>query len=225
MYKPYLQASTGGAKVFSPYMQSPLHAFNLPAHAVKQNADCGVWMNEVALLGYIVLRGDGADTAFADAIRQALGVALPTQPSTFATTQYGLLMWQSPDEWLLVCARQQLSTCMSSLEAASAGLHAQVVDNSGGLTQVYLTGKDHLAVLHHVGVYDFHTLTPGRVVGTVCGKASMVVYRVDARGVFVILRRSFADYIWRLLNRAARPYRCGINLLERDPSHPVLRLL
>lgn len=225
MYKPYLQASAGGAKTFTPYLHSPLHAFNLPAHAVKQNGNCGVWMNEVALLGYVVLRGDSADPAFSGAIQQALGVALPTQPSTFVIAQHGVLMWQSPDEWLLVCARSQLRACMDSLEAASSGLHAQVVDNSGGLTQVYLTGKDHLAVLHHVGVYDFATLTPGRVVGTVCGKASMVVYRVDERGVFVILRRSFADYIWRLLNHAARPYRCGVNLLERDPAHPVLRLL
>lgn len=225
MYKPYLQPSMGGAQVSVPYMQSPLHAFNLPAHAVSQNESCGVWMNEVALLGYVVMRGDSADPAFSAAIRQALGVALPVQPSTFVIAQYGVLMWQSPDEWLLVCARDCLRACMNSLEAALAGLHAQVVDNSGGLTQVYLSGKDHMSVLHHVSVYDFSTLSPGRAVGTVCGKTSMVVYRVDEHGVFVILRRSFADYIWRLLNHAARPYKCGIQLLEQEQAHPVLRLL
>jgi sarcosine oxidase, subunit gamma len=225
MYKPYLQPAGGGARTFSPYPQSPLHAFDLPAQAVRQDESRGIWMNEVALLGYILLRGDSADPAFNGAVRQALDVALPAQPGDFAVSQHGVLLWQSPDEWLLVCGREQLGTHMSSLESALSGMHAQVVDNSGGLTQVYLTGREHQTVLRHVGVYDFAALTPGRVAGTVCGKAGMVVYRVDERGVFVILRRSFADYIWRLLGRAARPYRCGINTLERDPAHPVLRLL
>ena len=211
--------------MYKPYLQSPLHAFDLPAKARPQNDSCGVWMNEVPLLGYVLIRGNAADAAFRAAIHAVLGTDLPAKPSTFVVTPQGLLLWQSPDEWLLVCARQQLSTCISRLETALASLHAQVVDNSGGLTQVYLSGANHLELLHHVGIYDFALVTPGRAVSTVCSKANIVVYRVDAHGVFVIFRRSFADYVWPLLKQAARPYGLGISALQPDAAHPVLRLL
>lgn len=211
--------------MFKPYLQSPLHAFDLPAKARPQNDSCGVWMNEVPLLGYILIRGDAADAGFRAAIHEVLGVAPPLKPSTFVCSPQGNLLWQSPDEWLLVCARQNLGACISRLEAALASLHAQVVDNSGGLTQVYLSGSKHLELLHHVGIYDFSLVTPGRAVSTVCSKANIVVYRTDAHGVFVIFRRSFADYVWPLLKQAARPYGLGISALQPDAAHPVLRLL
>ncbi|MGH8856747.1 MAG: sarcosine oxidase subunit gamma [Polaromonas sp.] len=235
MYKPSLEStnvelphpsygSSDGTR-FKPYLQSPLHSFDLPSCARPQSDTRGVWMNEVALLGYIVVRGDVRDPAFNADMHAALGIALPTEPSTFVSTQGCVVLWQSPDEWLVVCARENLAGCVDRLEAVSASLHAQVVDNSGGLTQVYLSGKNHLEVLRHVGVYDFSSITPGRAVGTVCGKANMTVYRVDAHGVFVIFRRSFADYVWRLLTKAARPYGRGITELTHVAQHPVLSLL
>ena len=211
--------------MYKPYLQSPLQAFGLPAKARPQNDSCGVWMNEVPLLGYIQIRGNAADAGFRAALHEVLGVEAPVKPSTFVATAHGVLLWQSPDEWLLVCARQNLSACFSRLETALAPLHAQVVDNSGGLTQVYLSGAKHLELLHHVGIYDFSLVTPGRAVSTVCSKANIVVYRLDAGGVFVIFRRSFADYVWPLLCQAARPYGLGIAVLKPDAAHPVLRLL
>jgi sarcosine oxidase subunit gamma len=217
-------AGARGAAV-QPYLRSPLHGFDLAAKARPQDGSQGVWMNEVALLGYVALRGDAADAAFCAAVEAALGAAIPTAPSSFVQVALGVLIWQSPDEWLLVCARRSLGDAMARLEAAVGSLHAQVVDNSGGLTQVYLGGASHLEVLHHVGVYDFSRITPGRAVSTTCGHAGMLVYRIDADGVFVIFRRSFADYVWLLLNKAARPYGVGVQAFARRATHPVLALL
>ncbi|MFD2270777.1 sarcosine oxidase subunit gamma [Undibacterium arcticum] len=155
MLKGYSHSPSGAGTAFKPYLQSPLHAFGLQAKARPQDDTCGVWMNEVPLLGYLVVRGDAQDAAFNAAVQDVLGVAPPTQPSSFIRTPHGVLLWQAPDEWLLVCARAQLANCLARLQAASDGLHAQMVDNSGGLTQVYLSGTKQLAVLHHVGVYDF----------------------------------------------------------------------
>jgi sarcosine oxidase, subunit gamma len=58
-------------------------------------------------------------------------------------------------------------------------------------------------------VYNLHTLTPNKVVGTTFGKASVIMYRLDD-SICLVLRRSFADYIWRYLERAAQPYGFGI---------------
>jgi sarcosine oxidase subunit gamma len=220
-------AKLAGAEgaAFQPYLRSPLHGFGLAAKARPQDGSHGVWINEVALLGYVALRGDASDPLFCAGVESALGVAIPTRPGSFVQAAPGLLIWQSPDEWLLVCARRTLGDAIARLETAVGSLHAQVVDNSGGLTQVYLSGASHLDVLHHVGVYDFSLVTPGRAVSTICGHAGMLVYRVDADGVFVVFRRSFADYVWLLLNKAARPYGVGIQALAPSTAHPVLALL
>jgi sarcosine oxidase subunit gamma len=214
------------AKVaFAPYAQSPLHDFGLPAKARRPDGSCGVWMNELALLGYVIVRGDAQDPAFIRAVRSVLGIALPTVPGTVTPFTNGVALWQAPDEWLLVCARSARHICIAGLEAALSDMHAQVVDNSGGLTMVYLTGAQQVTLLRHVGVYDFEALVPGRLASTVCGKATLTVFRHDDQGIFLIFRRSFADYVWRLLSKAARPYGLGIAALEQGTAHPVLRLV
>ncbi len=210
---------------FAPYAQSPLHPFGLAAKARQQDDSCGVWMNEMPLLGYIVVRGDAQDIQFKQAVIDVLGIELPSAPSTFVPFPQGIAMWQTPDEWLLVCAGPARSAYQSELESALATAHAQVVDNSGGLTTVYLSGAKQVELLRHVSVYDVESITPGRAVSTVASKANITVLRHDDHGVFVIFRRSFSDYIWRLLETAARPYGLGIATLMFRASHPVLRLL
>ena len=209
---------------FAPYAQSPLHDFGLASRARRPDNTCGVWMNELALLGYVIVRGDVQDPAFVRAIKSVLGIALPVVPGKVAPFTHGVALWQAPDEWLLVCARSARQACIAGLEAALSTIHAQVVDNSGGLTMVYLTGAHQVTLLRHVGVYDFDALKPGQLASTVCGKATLTVFRHDDDGIFLIFRRSFADYVWRLLSKAARPYGLGIAALESRQSHPVLRL-
>jgi sarcosine oxidase subunit gamma len=52
-------------------------------------------------------------------------------------------------------------------------------------------------------------------------KASFTVLRSDAQGVSLVFRRSFADYIWRLIERTARPY--GLQVTQaRDNTDSVL---
>ncbi|MES2259470.1 MAG: sarcosine oxidase subunit gamma family protein [Pseudomonadota bacterium] len=210
---------------FAPVAQSPLHPFGLAGKARAQDDSCGVWMNEMPLLGYIVVRGDAADPAFNHAVKGVLGVELPRTPGRFIAFPHGLALWQTPDEWLLLCAGPARAAYQGELETALAGLHAQVVDNSGGLTTVYVSGESHVALLRHVSVYDIESIGPGQVVSTVCSKAGMTLFRHDAHGLFVVFRRSFSDYVWRLLETAARPYRLGISKLVFRASHPVLQLL
>lgn len=222
---PAIVPQARGATAFAPYTQSPLHAFGLAARARRQDDSCGVWMNEMPLLGYIVVRGDAADPVFQQAVHAVLGIELPAEPGRFVPFAQGVALWQTPDEWLLLCARPARGACLAGLEEALGALHAQVVDNSGGLTTVYLSGANHVALLRHVGVYDFESLESGHVASTVCAKANIVVFRHDSDGIFVIFRRSFSDYVWRLLEKTARPYGLGIGELALRASHPVLRLI
>lgn len=195
---------------FQPYMQSPLHAFDLPSRAVAQDDRHGVWTNELPLRGYLTLRGQGSDAAFRDAVANVLGQPLPTQPSSYSHGPSGTLLWISPDEWLLSGERSTVKSLIPALESALKGQHVQVVDNSGGYTQVYLTGRHAVTLLRHLGVYDFEQVTVGRAVSTMLTKANVTVYRLEEGGLHLVFRRSFADYVWRLIERAAIPYGLGI---------------
>lgn len=192
-----------------PIMRSPLHALGLASQARPIDDSRGVWANEIPHLGYISLRGDGRDQAFSSAASKALGIPLPVEPCTFAASDGVTVLWLSPDEWMIVSAPGQENALRASLEQALAGVRSQIVDNSGGYTQIFLGGTHALDVLRHVSVYDFETLQPGRVVGTTFGKSSVYAFR-RGNGYGMIVRRSFADYIWRYLVRAAGPYGLGI---------------
>jgi sarcosine oxidase, subunit gamma len=194
---------------FSPVTQSPLHHFSLAAKQEAANENKGVWANEIALLGYICLRGDSSNTTFANAAKLAVGVTLPTLPCSLINTPWGYVYWLSPDEWLIVCTREMRAELQQKLTAGLSGIHSQVVDNSGGFTSVLLQGKNAQDALSHCTVYDLHALTAGKIVGTTFGKVSCFLHRQDD-GYKLIFRRSFADYIWRYLERAAAPYGLGV---------------
>lgn len=209
---------------FQPYLQSPLVNFNLPAQTVPAEASQKARANELPLLGYIVLRGDLSDAAVAQAITKATGLAVPAA-CRFSSGEAGVLIWQSPDECLLVTARSHVSALLAACAEAFAGLFAQAVDNSGGLTTVYLSGAEHVTLLRHLGVYDFEAIEAGDVASTVLGKAGALVCRVDGDGVFLVIRRSFADYLWLLITKAATPYRFAVAKLPAGGKNPFLRLV
>ena len=191
-------------------LESPLHAFNLSARATAPTDQNRVVISELANLGYIVLRGKADDVAFMQAVAGVLGQALPTQPMTVLSCAASVVMWVSPDEWLVVCKRSTRDSLLAALTAAVQDLFAQVVDNSGGLTAMRLCGPDHMLLLRQMGPYDFESLAVGRCASTVVSKTGLTVARTDEAGVVLVFRRSFADYTWRLLERTALPYRLCI---------------
>jgi sarcosine oxidase, subunit gamma len=192
-----------------PALQSPLHALGLESQAEAMTDTCGVWANEVPLLGYISLRGSASDTQFLDAAKAALGQSLALEPCTFTQNGAAKVIWLSPDEWMISCPRDRHAALLASLNDATRGLHAQAADNSGGYTQILIKGRNAQDVLSHCTVYDVAHLAEGRAVGTTFGKASCYVHRAGD-GYCLLIRRSFADYIWRYLARAAVPYGFGI---------------
>jgi sarcosine oxidase, subunit gamma len=208
-----IMSNTTSGLDLQPAMQSPLHHLDLASKQEAVNDSKGVWANEIMLLGYICLRGDCNNVAFTKAAKKALGESLPTLPCSLINTLWGNIYWLSPDEWLIVCVREKRAELQHALQAALVGVHSQVVDNSGGFTSVLLQGKNASDALSHCTVYDLHALTAGKIVGTTLGKASVFLHRNNNgqnSEYVLIFRRSFADYIWRYLERAAAPYGFGV---------------
>jgi sarcosine oxidase subunit gamma len=183
--------------------------------------EAGLTAAELPNLGYVMLRGRADDVGFMSGVASVLGAPLPTQPRSVLRCAAGVVLWQSPDEWWLLCARAQRDKLVADLEQALQGCFAQVADNSGGFTTLRISGAQHMRLLNHLSPYDFAALPVGACVSTVMSKASFTVLRSDAQGVSLVFRRSFADYIWKLIDRTARPY--GLQLTEaRQCADPLL---
>jgi sarcosine oxidase, subunit gamma len=198
-----------------PVLQSPLYTFGLSAQARPADESRGLWANEVLPpQGYIGLRGNPADAGFQDGAASALGIRLPEKPCTFTRSGAVKALWLAPDEWMIVAPRARLVPLLRGLGKALSGIRSQVVDTSGGYTEIVVQGRNVSDVISHASVYDLQRLGEGRVVGTTFGKSAVYMYRED-NGVCLLVRRSFADYIWRFLVRAAEPYGFGVVRLDK----------
>ena len=73
---------------FSPVMQTPLQHFNLSAKQETMTDAKGVWAHEIALLGYIHLRGNAQNKDFLAAVKKATGLDLPTRRLSLSSWPY-----------------------------------------------------------------------------------------------------------------------------------------
>ena len=91
-------------------MQTPLQHFNLRAEEEAITDDKGVWAHEIALLGYIHLRGNARNKDFLSAVKKAISMDLPTAACSLSTISSVTILNLSSDEWMLICPREQRAT-------------------------------------------------------------------------------------------------------------------
>lgn len=184
--------------------QSPLHIQwqqeREQAVIANLNYSCG------GAIGVLQLRGLVADEAFMQAATAVLGVSLPTKAKQAVYAEKAAVLWVSPDEWQLVCAYQDKHDLLQQLQTAFAGVFAQVLDNSGGYSMLVIDGQDATTVLRHLTPYDIMSVQVGECVQTFAHKNAFMITKVADQEYAVVFRRSFADYIWRLLQKTAQPY-------------------
>lgn len=169
----------------------------------------GVILREHAFLGYLTLRGNSADQAFCDAVQQVLGMALPTEPLALHKNvdKGSSIQWIAPDEWLILLPGGSEYETELAFRAVYFG-HFALVNISGGLTLLTLTGPAARDVLHKSTGYDVHprNFSVGKGVTTTFAKATAVIRR-PSEGVWeLVVRRSFADYCYRWLVDASREF-------------------
>ena len=156
-------------------------------------------------LGHINLRGTAVHAAFAAAVGEAFGTALPIAPNTVATGPKGIAYWLGPDEWLLVTAAADEAAIATALRKALAGTHAAVTEVSGGQVVLELRGGDVRALLAKECPFDLYDpeFGPGRCAQTRLAKAAVLLRPLEGGAMELIVRRSFAGYLQRWLADAA----------------------
>lgn len=191
--------------------QSPLHHAGFDQLIGKGRPNAGVRLRERKLLGHLTLRGDGKDPAFAGGVHQALGLELPVALGLVAKGDTSL-QWMGPDEWLLVVPRGEEYATELRLREALAGQHIQVVNVSSGQTLLELKGANVRDMLMKSTSYDVHpdNFPVGKAVGTVFAKSQLVIRHTAEDTWELLVRRSFADYIWLWLQDACAEYGLAI---------------
>lgn len=162
-------------------------------------------MRERAFLGHINLRGDAGAPVFVRSAAEVLGVPIPVAPNTVAGMAERSVFWLGPNEWLIVCPGAEETTLATELRRALAGQFVSVVEVSGGQTVLALAGAGVRDLLARGCPLDLHprVFAVGQCAQTHLAK-SPVLLRPVADGMEIVVRRSFAGYLWQWLDTVAR---------------------
>jgi len=168
-----------------------------------------VVLRERPFLGHVSIRGSADDQDFVDACSRVLGVALPTRPNTQAVTDAVVACWLGPTEWLIICGRDARQQWLDDLRAAVADMHAGVVDLTGGQTLIEIRGTHAVDTLAKGMTLDLHSRSFGadQCTRTMLAKSAAFIRVLEPGQAFqIVVRRSFADYVWQWLVDAAGEY-------------------
>ena len=189
--------------------ESPLAISRITVRTESAAERAGVVLCEHAFLGHLILRGNAADAAFRAGVEAALGVALPLKMGPVARDAVcGIsVQWMSPDEWLVVVPQGEDYATEQRLRQALQG-HYAVMQVSGAQTMLELSGPNACEVLKKSAGYDFHprSFPVGKGVSTTFAKSTAVIRRVGEAQWELIIRRSFADYLYRWVLDASEEY-------------------
>ncbi|MDF1759100.1 MAG: sarcosine oxidase subunit gamma family protein [Coxiellaceae bacterium] len=175
--------------------ESPLFYFNKEL-LDTQDKESYLQMSEVSGNAYFVLRGDKNSADLEQALYKHLKLYLPQNPREMAKSVCAAIYYISFDEWLIVVDEVKLTTVDAHLRADLSG-HVQLVDNTGGMTQLNMQGQTVHTLLQKLCNYDFHPshFPVGACVQTKIAKTSGLVVRWGEYAFALYIRRSFCDYI------------------------------
>lgn len=187
--------------------QSPLHHADLASLAKQGPKSGGVYLREHKLLGHLTLRCDQNNSGQLEAVERVLGMALPLKPLTSVEKGSYSIRWMSPDEWLILVPGLEAFDIESKFRDEMAG-HYSLVNSSGGSTVLEVSGTNVVDMLKKSTPIDFHSkeFPVGKVVSTIFAKSTAIIRRTGESKFELVIRRSFADYVWLWIQDSSREY-------------------
>lgn len=163
----------------------------------------GVTLNELAFLRHFNVRIQPDDGQVHQRFQRMLGFGLPLNANTFVLHDETLCAWLGPDEWLIVAPVHRTEFLEQTLRDVTADSFAACVNISAAQTMIRVAGPQALDLLGRGVAYDLHpgNFTAGSCVQTILARTAvtMLCQSANEPTIDVIVRRSFADYLWHWL--------------------------
>lgn len=154
-----------------------------------------------------VLRGRPAAI---EAAGGAFGAAMPRQACRAAAAGQGrAALWLGPDEWLLLAPQADGAALAAGLERAMEGHPHSLVDVSHRQAGIEVSGSAAAAALNAGCPLDLdaEAFPTGMCTRTLLAKAEIVLWRTAPATFRIEVWRSFAAYVWGVLDEATREFR------------------
>ena len=186
------------------HVETPLAHLDAQEGVRKQTIE----LYELPAMGHFNLRLNPENAEQMQAAQSLLGVALPTQPCSSVRHESLQIDWVAPDDWLVLMPFDQAAGFERRYRETMPG-HYSIVDVSGGQTVIRLGGEYAREVLMKGCPIDVASseFPIGKAVSTAFAKSAAHIVRVDADVYWLVVRRSFADYLWAWLTDACADYR------------------
>ncbi len=169
----------------------------------------GIALRELPFLTQIGLRVVPG-SATAKVLESALGLNLPQRVGEVGGDETLSVLWQGPDEFLLVGAPDSVDAAPLAelLGDGEGALPGSVVDLSGNRTTLELSGPSARSVLEKGCHYDLHpsVFGTGSAVSTAVGPVPVFLWKTDETTFRIMPRASFADYMVHWLLDAMLEY-------------------
>ena len=165
-----------------------------------------VSLREIVTRGMIDLRGLTTDRKFMIAAKDVLGLELPKTPRTSNTFGDVKALWLSPDQWLILCAREKAPVLAADLAKAVEKTHALAVDVSDMRSIIRIEGECAREVMMKGCSLDLADaeFSPGYVRRVRFAEAAALFNVVESETIDLYVFRSYANYAWDFLLKAAR---------------------
>lgn len=143
-----------------------------------------------------------------DAAGAAFGVALPQTACRAATAGNRSALWLGPDEWLLLAEDGATDAIEAAFAEGMAGYPHSLVDVGHRNTAIEIAGPAAADVLNAGCPLDLRpdAFPVGMCTRTVFAKAEIVLWRLEDQRFRVEVWRSFAGYLWGLLDEVRREH-------------------
>ena len=154
----------------------------------------------------IDLRGSMSDKKFMSAAKSALGVELPKAPRTSNTFGDVQVLWLSTDQWLVLTGRARVTTLLADLRKSLGTIHSLAVDVSDMRAIIRLEGEVVRETLMKGSSLDLisEDYAPGAVRRMRFAEIAALLHVVEHNMIDIYVFRSYADYAWEFLVKAAR---------------------
>ena len=183
----------------------------------------GVTLSEAAMTAAWNVQGDPAQSPFVTGVQRLFDVLLPLVPNTTERGSALIVLWLGPRSWLLVesssSRRPSTLTDFGSKRDALNALGGALFDVSASRVAYRIRGTHAATVLAKSCPLDFHpdAFPVGGCAQSMFGHVNALFYQQDTAPTFLVLvARSLAGDVWRLLCRSSAQY--GYDVVA---PHPV----